>query len=307
MKRTVFTGSAVALVTPMNRDGSVNYDMLGRLVDFHLKNETDAIVACATTGESPVLTHEEHCKIIECIVKRVNKRIPVIASSGSNDTRYAAELSQALQDAGADALLQITPYYNKTSQTGFIKHFTYVADRVDLPIIIYNIPSRTGCNILPETYAELAKHPNIVGTKEANGDLAACAKTILLCGDDLTVYSGEDNQTLPILSLGGKGVISVFANILPGAMKRICVNYLNGNVEESRREFLQYLELMDALFWDVNPIPVKAAMAFMGMDCGECRLPLVPLDDGLKEKLREVLKNYQLIHEPDSEKRGRQK
>mgnify|MGYP000896846429 CR=1 FL=1 len=295
MKRIVFTGSGVALVTPMKRDGSVNYDMLDRLVDFHLQNGTQAIVACATTGESPVLTHEEHCKIVESIVKKVNKRIPVIASSGSNDTRYAADLSRALQDAGADALLQITPYYNKTSQAGFVKHFTYVADRVDLPIIIYNIPSRTGCNIRPETYAELAKHPNIVGTKEANGDLAACAKTIALCGDDLTVYSGEDNQTLPILSLGGKGVISVFANILPAVMEQICSDYLNGNAEASRRAFLKHLELMDALFWDVNPIPVKAAMAFMGMDCGECRLPLVPMDGGLKEKLRAVLKKYQLI------------
>lgn len=295
MKKLVFTGSAVALVTPMKQDGSVNYEALDRLVDFHLESGTDAIVVCATTGESPVLSHEEHCRIVDTVVRRVDKRIPVIASSGSNDTRYAVELSRALQEVGADALLLITPYYNKTSQAGFVRHFHYIADRVDLPLILYNIPSRTGCNIKPETYAELAKHPNIVGTKEANGDLPACAKTIALCGDELTVYSGEDNQTLPILSLGGKGVISVFANLLPKVMKQICADYLGGNVEASRRTFLQYLELMDALFWDVNPIPIKFAMNETGMDCGECRLPLTALDSGTAEKLCGVLRKYQLI------------
>ena len=295
MKKLVFTGSGVALVTPMKEDGSINYEALDRLVDFHLQNGTDAIVTCATTGESPVLSHEEHCRIIDRIVKRVNGRIPVVASSGSNDTRYSAELSRSLQDLGANALLLITPYYNKTSQAGLIRHFTYIADRVRLPIILYNVPSRTGCNIRPETYAELAKHPNIAGTKEANGDIAACARTIALCGDDLTVYSGEDNQTLPILSLGGKGVISVVANILPKVTKQICADYLAGNVESARRAFLKYLELMDALFWDVNPIPVKDAMDRMGMDCGECRLPLVPMDAGLEKKLCAVLKKYDLI------------
>ena len=295
MKRLVFTGSGVALVTPMKEDGSINYDALDRLIEFHLQNGTDAIVACATTGESPVLSHEEHRKIVEFIVKKIGKRIPVIASAGSNDTRYSVELSRSLQDAGADALLLITPYYNKTSQAGLIKHFYYIADRVDLPIILYNVPSRTGCNIRPETYAELAKHPNIVGTKEANGDLDACARTIALCGEDLTVYSGEDNQTLPILSLGGKGVISVLANILPKVTKQICADYLSGNVESSRRAFLKYLELMDALFWDVNPIPVKDAMNRMGMDCGGCRLPLVPMDGGLEKKLCSVLKKYGLV------------
>lgn len=294
-KKLVFTGSGVALVTPMKQDGSINYDALGRLVDFHLQNGTDAIVACATTGESPVLSHEEHCRIVEFIVKKVQKKIPVIASSGSNDTKYSVELSRALQDAGADALLLITPYYNKTSQAGFVRHFHYIADRVNLPMILYNIPSRTGCNIKPETYVELAKHPNIVGVKEANGDLAACARTISLCGDSLAVYSGEDNQTLPILSLGGKGVISVFANILPKVMKQICTDYLNGNVEASRESFLHYLELMDALFCDVNPIPVKAAMNFMGFDCGGCRLPLISLSGELSKKLFSVLTKYHLV------------
>lgn len=295
MKQLVFTGSGVALVTPMKKDGSVDYEALDRLVDFHLQNGTDAIVACATTGESPVLNHEEHCKIVELIVKKVQKRIPVIASSGSNDTKYAVELSRSLQDIGADALLLITPYYNKTSQMGLVKHFHYIADRVDLPLILYNVPSRTGCNIQPETYQAIAEHPNIVGTKEANGDLAACARTISLCGDNLFIYSGEDNNTLPILSLGGKGVISVAANIVPKVMKQICADYLDGNVEASRKSFLNYLELMDAMFWDVNPIPVKTAMNYMGFNCGDCRLPLTGMSDELNEKLLNVLKKYQLI------------
>lgn len=294
MKKTVFTGSAVALITPMNKDGSVNYEELGKLVDFHLQNGTAGIVACATTGESPVLSHDEHCRIVEYIVKRVGKKIPVIASSGSNDTKYALELSRALQSVGADALLMITPYYNKTSQAGFVKHFTYVADRVDLPIILYNIPSRTGCNIKPETYLELSKHPNIVGTKEANGDLAAAARTLKLCGDDLAVYSGEDNLTLPILSIGGKGVISTSANLIPKPMSDLCKQYFQGNIEASRKEFLNYLELMDALFIDVNPMPVKAALNMAGWDCGECRLPLTALSETNAAFLRRVLKKYGL-------------
>ncbi len=295
MKKTVFTGSAVAIVTPMQKDGSVNYDTLGKLIDFQLENGTNAIVACATTGESPVLSHDEHCSVIEFIVKRVDKKVPVIASSGSNDTHYATELSQALQDCGADALLMITPYYNKTSQAGFVKHFTYVADRVKIPIILYNIPSRTGCNIKPETYAELAKHPRIVGTKEANGDLAAAARTVALCGDDLAVYSGEDNVLLPILSIGGKGIISTAANVIPKQISEICANYFRGNFEKSRTEFLQNLKLMDALFIDVNPMPVKAAMNLMGWDCGACRLPLTSLSPENAEYLRAVLKEYKLI------------
>jgi 4-hydroxy-tetrahydrodipicolinate synthase len=295
MKKTIFTGSAVALITPMNKDGSVNYETLGKLVDFHLNSGTSAFVACATTGESPVLSHEEHCKVIEYLVKRVHKRVPVIASSGSNNTQYALELSKALQGVGADALLLITPYYNKTSQAGFIKHFTYIADRVNLPIITYNIPSRTGCNIKPETYLELSRHPNIVGTKEANGDLAAAAKTAALCGDDLAIYSGEDNLTLPILSIGGKGVISTSANLIPKVMSDICRLYFQGNEAESRRLFLNYLELMNVLFVDVNPMPVKAAMNMAGWDCGECRLPLTSISNENAELIHRVLKKYNLL------------
>lgn len=295
MKNTLFTGSAVALITPMHEDGSVNYETLGKLVDFHLSSGTSAIVACATTGESPTLSHEEHCKVVEFIVKRTAKKIPVIASSGSNSTAYALELSKDLQSVGADALLMITPYYNKTSQAGFVKHFTYVADRVDLPIVMYNIPSRTGCNIQPETYLELSKHPNIVGTKEANGDLAANAKTAGLCGDNLAIYSGEDNLTLPILSIGGKGVISTSANLIPKVMSNICNLYFQGNEAESRKLFLKYLDLMNTLFIDVNPMPVKAAMNLAGWDCGACRLPLVSVSEESEEKLRVTLKKYGLL------------
>ncbi|HHV32590.1 MAG TPA: 4-hydroxy-tetrahydrodipicolinate synthase [Clostridiales bacterium] len=296
MKKLIFTGSGVALVTPMNEDGSINYDMYGKLIDFHIKNGTDALIVCATTGESPVLNHDEHCKAIRFAVERTKKQIPVIASSGSNDTRYAVELSQSAQQLGANALLLVTPYYNKTSQVGLVKHYTYIADRVEIPIILYNVPSRTGCNIKPETYVELSKHPNIVATKEANGDISSVAKTISLCGDDLVVYSGEDNQTLPILSLGGKGVISVFANILPRQMHQICADYMSGNTEASRLAFLKYLELMDGLFMDINPIPIKAAMKMVGMDCGDCRLPLTTMNEEAQKKLYAILKKLDLVH-----------
>lgn len=295
MKKTVFTGSAVALITPMHEDGTVNYETLGKLVDFHLSSGTSAFVACATTGESPVLSHDEHCRVVEFIVNRTAKRVPVIASSGSNNTAYALELSRDMQSVGADALLMITPYYNKTSQTGFVKHFTYIADRVDLPIIMYNIPSRTGCNILPETYLELSKHPNIAGTKEANGDLAAAAKTAALCGDELAIYSGEDNLTLPILSIGGKGVVSTSANLIPKVMSDICRLYFQGNEAESRKLFLEYLDLMNVLFIDVNPMPVKAAMNMAGWDCGGCRLPLTAVSEENKARLCTALEKYRLL------------
>lgn len=295
MKKLVFTGSGVALVTPMKKYGSINYKSLSDLIEFQINNGTDAIIACATTGECAVLSHDEHCKAIQFIVQQVNHRIPVIASSGSNDTNYALELSLSAQELGADALLMVTPYYNKTSQAGLVKHYNYVADRVNLPIILYNVPSRTGCNIKPETYLELSKHPNIVAIKEANGDISSVAKTIALCGDGLTVYSGEDSQTLPILALGGKGVISVFANILPKTMHKICTDYFAGDVGASREAFLKYIELMDALFMDVNPIPVKAAMNMLGNDCGDCRLPLTAMSDDALQKLASVLKKYELL------------
>ena len=295
MKKLIFSGSGVALVTPMREDGSINYDVLGDLVEFHITNGTDAIIACGTTGESSVLDHEEHCREIEFIIKKTDKRVPVIAGSGSNDTRYAAELSLPAQELGADGLLMVTPYYNKTSQAGLVKHYNYVADRVKLPIILYNVPSRTGCNIKPETYLELSKHPNINAAKEANGDISSVARTISLCGDNLYVYSGEDNQTLPILSLGGKGVISVFANILPKVMHQICADFFAGDIASSREAFLKNVELMDALFMDVNPIPVKTAMKMLEFNSGDCRLPLTAMGEEAEAKLASVLKKYNLL------------
>ena len=295
MKKTVFTGSGVAIATPMHEDGSVNFECLDALIDFHLENKTDSIISCGTTGESATLSHEEHCKVLEHTIRRVNKRIPVIAGVGSNDTAYSLELAKEAAAYGADALLSVTPYYNKASQAGLVKHFTYVADRVDLPMILYNVPSRTGCSIQPETYLELSKHPNIVATKEANGNISAIAKTIALCGDDLDIYSGNDDQVLPILALGGKGVISVFANICPAETHDICEKFLQGELAGSRELFLKYLPLMEDLFMDVNPIPVKEAMNMMGMECGPCRLPLCEMSPAAKEKLAAALKKYGLI------------
>lgn len=295
MKKTVFTGSGVAIATPMHEDGSVNFECLDALIDFHLENKTDSIISCGTTGESATLSHEEHCKVLEHTIRRVNKRIPVIAGVGSNDTAYSLELAKEAAAYGADALLSVTPYYNKASQAGLVKHFTYVADRVDLPMILYNVPSRTGCSIQPETYLELSKHPNIVATKEANGNISAIAKTIALCGDDLDIYSGNDDQVLPILALGGKGVISVFANICPAETHDICEKFFQGDLAGSRELFLKYLPLMEDLFMDVNPIPVKEAMNMMGMECGPCRLPLCEMSPAAKEKLAAALKRYGLI------------
>ena len=295
MKKLIYTGSGVALVTPMHKDGSINYEKYGELIEFQISHGTDAIIACATTGESPVLNHEEHCKALEYVIQKVNKRVPVIASTGSNDTTYAVQLSQEAERMGADALLSVTPYYNKTSQTGLIRHYTYIADRVHLPMILYNVPSRTGCNIKPETYLELSKHPNINAVKEANGDISSVAKTIALCGDDLYVYSGNDDQTLPMLALGGKGVISVFANVLPQEMHDLCASFLSGDAAKSRELPLKYVELMNAFFMDVNPIPVKAAMNEMGFDVGDCRMPLTTMSEPALNQLRTILKKYQLI------------
>ena len=291
----IFTGSGVAIVTPMNSDGSVNYDEYGKIIDFHIENGTDAIIACGTTGESAVMDAKEHCEVIEYTVKRVNKRIPVIAGTGSNDTAFAATLSKEAQELGADALLSVTPYYNKTSQSGLIRHYNYIADRVDIPIILYNVPSRTGCNIKPETYAELCKHPNIKATKEANGDTSALVRTMALCGDNLDVYSGEDSQAFTIAAMGGLGVISVFANICPRECHDMMQKALDGDFKGSFEMQKKYIALMDALFSDVNPIPVKAAMNLLGWNCGECRLPLAPMSDAGLEALKKCMQSYGLI------------
>ena len=295
MSKPVFTGSGVAIVTPMHADGSIYFEEFGRLIDFQIENGTDAIVACGTTGESAVLNHKEHCDVISYAVERVNGRVPVIAGTGSNDTNYAIELTKEAQALGADAILSVTPYYNKTSQQGLVRHFSCIADSVNIPVILYNVPGRTGCNIQPQTYVPLAKHENIVATKEASENISAIAKIFALCGDSLDVYSGADDQTVPIMSLGGLGVISVFANIMPRQMHQITQLMLDGKCKEAARLHLQYLELMNALFSDVNPIPVKAAMNLMGFACGECRLPLVPMSDSALSGLKECLKKFGLV------------
>ena len=295
MKKEIFTGSGVAIITPMNEDGSVHYETLEKLIEFHIANGTDAIISCGTTGESSTMSHEEHCKVLEFTVQKVNKRIPVIAGTGSNDTAYAIELSQEAEKIGADALLVVTPYYNKASQHGLIKHYFAIADSVSLPIILYNIPSRTGCLIKPETDVELCKHPNITATKEASGDISHIAKVAALCGDNLTIYSGNDDQTLPIMALGGKGVISVIANICPQMSHDICAKFLSGDLAGSRKIALESLNLMNTMFIDINPIVIKEAANLMGYSCGLCRLPLSEMTEQDHAKLVSVMKKYNLI------------
>jgi len=286
MKKCIFEGCATAIVTPMNSDGTVNEQRFKELVEEQIKGGIDALVVCGTTGESAVLNHAEHVKVIELAVQQNAGRVPIIAGTGSNDTAYAVALSKEAIALGADALLMVTPYYNKTSQAGLIAHYNYVADRVDAPIIVYNVPSRTGVNIKPETYLELSKHKNIVAVKEANGDISSVLKTISLCGDNLAVYSGNDDQTVPMMALGAKGVISVISNILPNEFHNLATACLEGDFKKATEMSVKYSDLMDYMFIDVNPIPVKEAMNLMGMGMGECRLPLV----GLSEKNRETLK-----------------
>jgi len=294
MKKTVFTGAGVAIATPMNDDFSINYNKFAELIEFQIKNKTDAIVVCGTTGESSTFTDDEHVEAIEFTVKQVAGRLPVIAGVGSNDTRYACWLSKEAKSVGADALLHVTPYYNKTSQIGIIRHFNAIADTTDLPIILYNVPSRTGLNIKPETYYELSKHPNIVGTKEANGDITSVARTVALCGDNLDIYSGNDDQIVPIMSLGGKGVISVLSNIMPEQTHRICELFMQGKTADAAKLQTDLIGLIDALFIDVNPIPVKEAMNFMGFGVGPCRLPLVEMSENNKAALLKQLKLHKL-------------
>lgn len=295
MSKHIFTGAGVALITPMYSDGSVNYDELARLLEFQVENGTDAIIACGTTGEAATLSVKEHCEVLSFVCERINGRIPVIAGTGSNDTSTAIELSKSAEASGADALLSVTPYYNKTSQTGLIRHFTTIADNIDLPLILYNVPSRTGCNIKPKTYAELCKHENIVATKEANGDISSVSQTRSLCGDKLDIYSGNDDQTVPFMSLGALGVISVFSNFCPREMHEICELCLNNNFAEASKMNFHYVELMDIMFSDVNPIPVKTAMNLIGFNAGECRLPLVPMSYSGYHDLKDCLAKYNLI------------
>ena len=295
MKKTIFKGAGVAIVTPMNNDGTVNYDTLEKLIDFQLKSSTDAIIVCGTTGESATLNQSERNKVIEFTLKQVNGKIPVIAGSGSNNTETALRLSKEAEEMGVDGLLIVTPYYNKTSQSGLIKHYEYIADRVSCPIILYNVPSRTGDNILPQTYKHLSLHPNICAAKEASGDLSAVAKIASLCGDDLDIYSGNDDQILPVLSLGGIGVISVLSNVCPKECHNMVAEFLKGNISEAKSLQLKYIDLIDALFCDVNPVPVKAALNLMGYSCGECRMPLGTLSQESLDKLKNAMVNCGLI------------
>lgn len=289
--KKLFEGSGVALVTPF-KDGKVNYEKLGELIEWHIANKTDSIIVCGTTGESATMTDEERKTTIKFVVDKVNKRIPVIAGSGSNNTAYSIELSKYCQEVGVDALLIVTPYYNKSTQDGLIKHYTTIANSVDLPIILYNVPGRTGVNIKPSTVEKLSKIENIVAIKEASGDISQVAEMARLCGEDFTIYSGNDDQIVPILSLGGSGVISVLANVLPKETHDIVEKYLTGDVVESRKLQLGVNELVSSLFIEVNPIPVKAAMNLMGMEAGELRLPLTNISEQNLEILRNNMMKY---------------
>ena len=293
-KNTVFTGAAVAIVTPFTNN-QVNYDQLGALIERQIAGSTDAIVICGTTGEASTLTDEEHRECIKYCVEKVAGRVPVIAGTGSNDTDYAIDLSKYACDVGADALLLVTPYYNKATPKGLIKSFLAVADATNKPIILYNVPSRTGCNIPLSVYRELAKHERIVATKEASGNISAIAEVAAELGDVLDIYSGNDDQIVPILSLGGKGVISVLSNVVPKETHDICQLWFEGKARESAELQLRLLKLANSLFCEVNPIPVKTAMAMMGFCSEEMRLPLCEMEAANKEKLAAVLKEYKVI------------
>lgn len=295
MKQTVFTGAAVAIVTPMYTDGSINYDKLGSLIDWQIAQGTDALVICGTTGESATMTDAEHVEVIRYAVDRTAGRIPVIAGAGSNDTAYAVWLSKEAEAAGADALLHVTPYYNKATQKGLITHFSAIADATPLPVILYNVPSRTGVNMQPATYKELSRISNIVAVKEANGDIASVARTLDLCAGELDVYSGNDDQIVPILSLGGKGVISVLSNIAPAMTHRICEEYFQGNTALAAQMQVDCIALVGALFCEVNPIPVKQALNLMGFACGPCRLPLTEMESANVQRLKEQMIRHGII------------
>jgi len=295
LKKRIFTGAGIAILTPMHADGSINWEEFGRLIDWQIENSTDAIIVCGTTGESSTMSDEEHLNAIRFAVERAAGRVPVVAGAGSNDTAYAVNLAKESKEAGVDGILVVTPYYNKTSQRGLIAHYNTIADATDLPMILYHIPGRTGVTIAPQTFKELSRHPNIVAVKEASGNISKIAETKYLCGDDLDLYSGNDDQIVPILSLGGIGVISVLSHVAPKATHDICQLYFDGKVKESARLQLEYMDLIHALFIDVNPIPVKDAMNQMGFAAGPCRMPLYPMSDGDRAVLTAALKNHGLL------------
>ncbi|MBQ2696135.1 MAG: 4-hydroxy-tetrahydrodipicolinate synthase [Clostridia bacterium] len=292
-KKTIFTGSGVALVTPFNENG-VDYEALGKLIDFQIENETDAIIICGTTGEASTMPDSEHLSVIEFAVKRVAGRIPVIAGTGSNDTAHGIELAKDAEKLGVDGLLLVTPYYNKATQKGLILHYNAIANAVKIPIILYNVPSRTGLKIDIATAKELAKTENIVGFKEASGDMSYAVQLAAEC-PELTIYSGNDDLNVPLMSIGGKGCISVLANVMPKETHDMCAKYLAGDTEGALKLQLELLDLIKALFIEVNPIPAKTALNLMGMNAGSLRLPLCDMTEGNLETLKKVLKKHNLI------------
>ncbi len=295
MKEPIFTGSAVAIITPMNEDRTINYEAFGKMLDFQIENGTDAVVVVGTTGEASTLNTREHRDAIKFTVEYVNGRIPVIAGCGSNNTAYGIEMARSACSYNVDGLLLVTPYYNKTTQKGLLSHYRMYHDATDKPIILYNVPSRTGVNIAPETLAELAKLPRINGIKEASGNISQVMKMHALCGDEINIWSGNDDQIPAVMACGGKGVISVLANICPQETHDIVQAYLDGNAKESTELMAKYLELANALFVEVNPIPVKAACNMVGLNAGPLRMPLCDMTEEHTEYLRGVLNKYGLI------------
>ena len=294
MKKIIFKGCGTAIITPFTNDG-VNFEEFGKLINDQIQNGADSIIVCGTTGESSTMSVEERKETIEFAIKTVNKRIPVIAGTGSNCTKSAIEMTQFAESVGADAALVVTPYYNKTTQAGLIAHYTAIANSTKLPIIMYNVPSRTGLNILPATCLELSKVENIVAIKEASGNLSQIAEIASLCKDNLHIYSGNDDQVVPILSLGGLGVISVLSNLMPGLVHKMTYDFFEGNVNDATKAQLDTLELTSALFCEVNPIPIKAALNMVGYNVGIPRLPLIEMSDSGKARLEKALKGLDLI------------
>ncbi len=291
MKKPIFTGSGVAIITPFAKDGSIDFEELGKLLEFQIENETDAIIICGTTGESAAMPDSEHLSVIDYAVKKVNGRIPVIAGTGSNDTAHGITLCKAAEKLGVDGLLTVTPYYNKTTQRGLVKHFTALANSVKIPLILYNVPSRTGLNIKPDTLLELSKVENIIGIKEASGNITQVAQMAAKC-PDMVIYSGNDDQIIPIMSVGGLGVISVLANIEPKKTHDMCQKFLDKDTEGAMKLQLEAMEVIDALFCEVNPIPVKKAMSLMGYNTDTLRLPLCEISPENEKYLRRALVNY---------------
>lgn len=289
MKKIIFKGCGTALATPFNENGEINYDEFEKFIEFQIENKADSLIVCGTTGESATMTDEERKAAIKFVIDKVNKRVPVIAGTGSNNTVAAIEMTKYAEEVGADAVLVVTPYYNKTTQNGLIMHYSAIAQNTKLPIILYNVPSRTGVNIEPKTCLELSKIDNIVAIKEASGNISQIAKTASLCGDNLAIYSGNDDQIIPILSLGGIGVISVLSNIKPEYVHDMINEYLTGDIKVATKKQLESIELIETLFCEVNPIPVKAALNMSGFNFGKPRLPLIEMSEEKREKLKGIL------------------